>query len=45
MATVDEVLSHALAAPLVSIDWNEDDDAPAPALVVDEPDADNVITH
>jgi ATP-dependent Lon protease len=45
VSTVDEVMALALTAPLVSIDWIEDDDASAPARVVDEPEADNIITH
>jgi ATP-dependent Lon protease len=45
VATVDEVLSHALAGPLTPIDWNEEDEVPAAPLVVDEPEVDTVITH
>jgi ATP-dependent Lon protease len=45
VSTVDEVMALALTAPLASIDWTEDEDAPAPARVVDEPEADNIITH
>ena len=45
MTTVDEALSRALTAPLVPIEWNEDD---APAVVVptpDELDGDVLVTH
>ena len=45
VATVDEVLSHALAGPLKPIDWREEDETPPNPLVIDEPDADTVITH
>ena len=45
VATVDEVLSHALAGPLTPIEWNEADEAPVTAIVADEPDVDSVITH
>jgi ATP-dependent Lon protease len=45
VSTVDEVMTHALSAPLVSIDWREEDQAPAAALVVDEPEPDSIITH
>jgi ATP-dependent Lon protease len=47
VSTVDEVMSHALAGPLASIEWVDDDDAPAPSSthVLDEPEADSVITH
>ena len=45
VATVDEVLSHALAGPLTPIEWTEADEAPVTAIVADEPDVDSVITH
>ena len=45
VATVDEVLAHALAGPLTPIEWTEADAAPVAAIVADEPDADSVITH
>ena len=45
VATVDEVLSHALAGPLTPIDWREEDEAAKAPIVVDEADADAVITH
>jgi ATP-dependent Lon protease len=45
VATVDEVLAHALAGPLTPIEWTEADAAPVAAIVADDPDADSVITH
>ena len=45
VATVDEVLSHALAGPLTPIEWTEADEVPVTAIVADEPDPDSVITH
>jgi ATP-dependent Lon protease len=45
VSTVDEVMTHALAGPLTSIDWREEDEAPTPARVVDEPETDSIITH
>jgi ATP-dependent Lon protease len=47
VSTVDEVMGHALAGPLASIEWVDEEDAPAPstARALDEPDADSVITH
>jgi ATP-dependent Lon protease len=45
VATVDEVLAHALAGPLTPIEWTEADAATVAAIVADEPDADSVITH
>ena len=45
VATVDEVLSHALAGPLTPIEWTEPDDAPVTTVVTEEPDVDTVITH
>jgi ATP-dependent Lon protease len=45
VATVDEVMSHALAGPLVPIDWREEDQAPATARVVEDLPPDTVITH
>ena len=44
VATVDEVLSHALAGPLTPIEWTEEDDRALPAATLDvDPEA--VITH
>jgi ATP-dependent Lon protease len=45
VATVDEVLARALAGPLTPIEWREDEDAPATPIIVDDADADTVITH
>jgi ATP-dependent Lon protease len=45
VSTVDEVMALALTAPLVSIDWTEDDEAPAAVRTPDEPESDNIITH
>ena len=45
VATVDEVLSHALAGPLTPIEWNEADEPAKAPIVVDEADGDAVITH
>jgi ATP-dependent Lon protease len=45
VATVDEVLSHALAGPLTPIDWREEDEAAKAPIVVDDSDQDAVITH
>jgi ATP-dependent Lon protease len=45
VATVDEVLSHALAGPLTPIEWNEAEETARPPIVVDDTDADAVITH
>jgi ATP-dependent Lon protease len=45
VSTVDEVMTHALSAPLVSIDWREDDNTPAVAIVADDPETDAIITH
>jgi len=44
VATVDEVLAHALAGPLTPIDWDEADMAAAKP-VPDERDGEPVITH
>jgi ATP-dependent Lon protease len=45
VATVDEVLSHALAGPLTPIEWNEEDAPPVAPLTVEELDAESVVTH
>ncbi len=45
VATVDEVMTHALAGPLTSIDWREEDEPPAKPLAADEPEPDSIITH
>ena len=45
VATVDEVLAHALAGPLTPIEWTDADDAPVTTVVTEEPDVDTVITH
>jgi ATP-dependent Lon protease len=45
VATVDEVLAQALAAPLTPIEWHEDEEAPLAPLAADIDDADSVITH
>jgi ATP-dependent Lon protease len=45
VATVDEVLSHALAGPLTPIEWNEEDAPPVAPLTVEELDAETVVTH
>jgi ATP-dependent Lon protease len=47
VATVDEVLAHALAGPLTPIEWTEEDDRalPATATTLDEVDPEAVITH
>jgi ATP-dependent Lon protease len=45
VSTVDQVLLHALAGPLTPIDWREEEEAPTPGRVADEPEQDAVITH
>ncbi|HTK35181.1 MAG TPA: endopeptidase La [Caulobacteraceae bacterium] len=46
VSTVDQALARALAGPLTSIEWNEDDEAtPVVAAVVDDLDPDAVMTH
>jgi ATP-dependent Lon protease len=45
VSTVDEVMALALTAPLVSIDWSEDEEAPVAVRTPDEPESDNIITH
>jgi ATP-dependent Lon protease len=42
---MDQVLQHALTAPLTPIDWNEDDEDSRPLPVVDDLDQDTVVTH
>jgi hypothetical protein len=38
-------MALALTAPLVSIDWSEDEEAPVAVRTPDEPESDNIITH
>lgn len=47
VSTVDEVLGHALAAPLTPIEWNELDDLPAtpPAASEDPEERPGLLTH
>ncbi|HEX4182295.1 MAG TPA: endopeptidase La, partial [Caulobacteraceae bacterium] len=45
VSTVDQVLVHALAGPLAPIDWREEEEAPTPGRVTEEPEPDAVITH
>jgi ATP-dependent Lon protease len=45
VGTVDEVLARALTRPLIPIEWNPDEVAPAPLSVEEDIDADAVITH
>ena len=45
VATVDEVLAQALSAPLIPIEWKEEDNAPLAPLSPEDTDADSVITH
>ena len=48
VSTVDEVLEHALAAPLVAIDWDDDDEADGPVSSGsgdDDDDHSGLITH
>ncbi|MGC1303519.1 MAG: endopeptidase La [Caulobacteraceae bacterium] len=42
---MDQVLQHALTAPLTPIDWNEEDEDSRPLPVVDDLDQDAVVTH
>jgi len=45
VATVDDVLKHALTAPLVPIEWNEDDEIAALAEETEKSDHEGVVTH
>jgi len=45
VATVDQVLAHALVRPLTPIEWIEPDDSVVAAVKADEGDLDAVITH
>jgi ATP-dependent Lon protease len=45
VATVDQVLAHALVRPLTPIEWIEPDDSVVAAVKADEGDQDAVITH
>ncbi len=47
VSTVDEVLTHALSAPLTPIEWNEPDDLPpTPPAATEEPeDRPGLLTH
>lgn len=46
VSTVDEVLVHALTAPLTAIEWNEDDESSAIAAATPEDeDVSGVVTH
>ncbi len=45
VATVDEVLSHALAGTLTPIEWTEADTAEAATIRPDDPEVEGVITH
>jgi ATP-dependent Lon protease len=45
VATVDEVLQHALVAPLVPIEWDEDDELAAVGTKKGEEDVSGVVTH
>jgi ATP-dependent Lon protease len=45
VSTVDQVILHALAGPLTPIDWREEEEAPTPGRVTEEPEQDPVITH
>jgi ATP-dependent Lon protease len=46
VSTVDEVLSHALTAPLIAIEWNEDDEAATIAAPSPEDeDVSGIVTH
>jgi ATP-dependent Lon protease len=45
VSTVDEVLLLALVGPLAPIDWQDDDPAEIVASIVDDPDAEAVLTH
>ena len=46
VSTVDEVLAHALTAPLTAIEWNEDEETPAIAATASEDeDVSGVVTH
>jgi len=45
VSTVDEVLALALAGPLTPIEWREEDEAARPLPVVEDPEADTIVTH
>ena len=45
VATVDQVLAHALVRPLTPIEWIEPDDSVVAAVKADDGDLDAVITH
>ena len=45
VSTVDEVLEKALAAPLVPIEWTEEDQKDAVAEASKNEDHDSVVTH
>ena len=45
VSTVDEVLALALAGPLTPIEWREEDEAARPIPVVEDPEADTIVTH